>query len=51
MKQETKLTRYLVPAILIALGIGFVIYGIFDEEALAVLHKATAICMECICIG
>lgn len=51
MKKENKLIRYLVPAVLILLGVGLVIYGATDGEALAVLKKATAICMECIGLG
>ena len=51
MKTESKLKRYLVPALLILLGLGFVIYGATDGEAAAVLKKAAAICMECIGLG
>lgn len=51
MKPESKLTRYLVPAILIAVGIGCIIWGITDGEAGQVLKKAAAICMECIGLG
>lgn len=51
MKQETKLTRYLIPALFLLVGIGCVIYGATDGEALTVLKKATAICMECIGLG
>ena len=38
---------------LIILGIAaaFIVVGIFREEVVTVLNKATAICMECIGIG
>ena len=51
MKNESKLKRYLIPAVLIAVGIGCVIWGVFDGEAGQVLKKAAAICMECIGLG
>ena len=51
MKDRTNLTRYLIPALILLVGIGFVIYGVTDGEALSVLRKAVAICMECIGIG
>lgn len=51
MKDRSKLTRYLVPALVILVGVGFVVYGVTDGEALSVLRKAVAICMECIGIG
>ena len=38
---------------LIFIGIAavFIVVGIFREEVITVIHKATAICMECIGIG
>ncbi|MBR3382509.1 MAG: hypothetical protein IKG85_05675 [Clostridia bacterium] len=46
-----KLKRYLIPALVLLIGVGFVIVGISDGEAGSVLRKAVAICMECIGIG
>lgn len=43
--------RYLIPALLLACAVGFIIYGIFDGEVNAVLSKATALCRECVGIG
>lgn len=51
MKTESKLLRYLIPALLIAVGLGCVIWGATDGEAGAVVKKATEICMECIGLG
>ncbi|MBR3298707.1 MAG: thioredoxin [Clostridia bacterium] len=34
-----------------AIGAGFLIYGIFDGEINAVLSKAVALCRECVGIG
>ncbi len=51
MKNESRISRFLVPAVLILIGIGFMIYGTVDGEAGAVLRKAVAICMECIGLG
>ena len=51
MKTESKLLRYLVPSVLLLVGVCFVIYGATDGEAGAVLRKAVAICMECIGLG
>ena len=36
---------------LAALGTACLLYGIFAGQALAVLHKAIRICLECIGIG
>ena len=46
-----KLLRYLIPAIVLLFGIGFMVYGVRDGEAMAVIKKAVAICMECIGLG
>lgn len=43
--------RYVVPAVIMAIGAGFLIYGIFDGEINAVLSKAVALCRECVGIG
>ncbi len=51
MKKESKFLRYGIPAIVLLVGIGFVIWGATDGEATAVLKKAVAICMECIGLG
>ena len=37
--------------IVLVLGIAFIVMGVFRGEADSVLHKAAAICMECIGIG
>ena len=51
MEKSSKLTRYLVPAIVLVAGVGFVLLGIFRNESAAVLKKAINICMECIGLG
>lgn len=51
MDNKAKLTRYLVPAVVLLIGIGFMIYGATDGEAAAVIKKAINICMECIGLG
>ena len=51
MKTESKALRYIVPAALLLVGVCFVVYGITDGEAAAVIKKAIAICMECIGLG
>ena len=51
MKKSSKIGRYLVPALIILVGVCFIVYGATDGEAIAVLKKAIAICMECIGIG
>ena len=51
MKKELKVSRYIIPAAIIVCGVAFLIIGIADKEVLAVLRKATAICMECIGLG
>lgn len=43
--------RYIVPAVIMAIGAGFLIYGIFDGEINAVFSKAIALCRECVGIG
>lgn len=47
----SKVKRYIVPIGLLVIAVGFVVYGIFDDEVNLVLHKAAAICMECIGFG
>lgn len=49
--RDPKPLRYLVPAMLIACGLAFVVIGILDKEILTVFKKAAAICTECIGIG
>ena len=51
MKNNPRLLRYLIPAAVIVVGVGFVIYGISEGEAGAVVRKAINICMECIGLG
>jgi len=51
MEKKAKLSRYLVPALVMLVGIGFIIYGATDGEAAAVVKKAINICMECIGLG
>ena len=51
MEKNARLTRWLVPAIVLLVGVGFVIYGITEGEAGAVVKKAINICMECIGLG
>ena len=36
---------------LAVIGTGFLLYGVFSGQALAVLHKAIRVCLECIGIG
>lgn len=43
--------RYIVPAVIMALGAGFLIYGIIDGEINTVFSKAVALCRECVGIG
>ncbi len=47
----SRFLRYAIPALLLIVGAGFVVYGITDGEAGLVLKKAIAICMECIGLG
>ncbi|MBQ1817905.1 MAG: hypothetical protein II124_04655 [Clostridia bacterium] len=51
MQKQSVFTRYIIPLLLLLVGVGFVVYGVTDGEAGAVLRKAVAICMECIGIG
>lgn len=37
--------------VLLGLAIAFIVIGVFREEVVTVINKATAICMECIGIG
>ena len=43
--------RYIVPAVIMAIGAGFLVYGIIDGEINAVFSKAIALCRECVGIG
>lgn len=43
--------RWIVPSCLLLIGFAMIMLGIFREEPLAVLEKATRICLECIGIG
>ena len=51
MKKESRIRRFLLPVVLMLIGISFVLFGVIDGEAGSVLRKAVAICMECIGIG
>lgn len=51
MNTGSKLSRYLVPVLILLVGACFMVYGATDGEALAVFKKAAAICMECIGLG
>ena len=51
MNTGSKIKRYLLPSILILIGIGFIVFGVTDGEAAAVLKKAVTICLECIGLG
>jgi hypothetical protein len=51
MKKESILLRYIIPVLLLLVGVAFVVLGAGEGEAGAVLRKAVAICMECIGIG
>ena len=42
MNTESKFSRWLVPAIILIVGVCFMIYGATDGEALAVFKKAAA---------
>lgn len=48
---KNKLLRYIVPGVVLLIGVAFMIYGATDGEAAAVLKKAINICMECIGLG
>ena len=37
--------------IVLGIAISFILIGIFRDEVVTVVNKATAICMECIGIG
>jgi hypothetical protein len=46
-----KTARRALPAVLLALGAGFLALGLFGGEAAVVLSRAANICLECIGIG
>ncbi len=47
----TEKHRRITALVVLALGLGLLIAGIFRGEAETVFNKATHICMECIGIG
>ena len=51
MNERPAVSRYIIPAAVLMIGILFFVYGITDGEAGAVLKKAINICMECIGLG
>ena len=51
MEKNGKLIRYLVPAAVLLVGVGFMIVGATNGQAATVLKKAVNICMECIGLG
>lgn len=46
-----KTARRALPAVLLALGAGFIVLGLLGGEATVVLSRAANICLECIGIG
>lgn len=46
-----KAARRVIPAVLLALGAGFLMLGILGGEVAVVLSRAANICLECIGIG
>ena len=46
-----KTAKRALPFVLLALGAGFLVLGIFDGEVAVVLSRAANICLECIGIG
>ncbi len=46
-----KAHRRIIPSLLLALGAGFLVIGLFGGEAAVVLSRAANICLECIGIG
>jgi len=51
MKATRTNRKYLIPLIILMLGLASVIFGIVQGEAYTVLKKATMICLECIGLG
>ena len=51
MQNAKKRGRYWIPMTVFAVGIAFVVLGIYRDEVSIVLAKAVAICQECIGIG
>lgn len=43
--------RYIIPAIVTLVAIGFIAMGVVEGENKKVANKANAICLECIGIG
>ena len=48
---ENKKRAWVMPVVLIAIGIAFLLVGIYNGEMTEVFKKATVICLECIGIG
>ena len=46
-----KTAKRVLPFVLLALGAGFLVLGIFDGEVAVVFSRAANICLECIGIG
>lgn len=46
-----KTAKRALPFALLALGVGFLVLGLFGGEAAVVLSRAANICLECIGIG
>ena len=51
MTMKSKVLRILIPAVLLALGIALMVFGIVRGEAFTVFQKAVRICLECIGVG
>ncbi len=48
---KTMLRGGWLPALLMALGAGLIVLGVWRGETVAVLRKAIRICLECVGIG
>lgn len=46
-----KAAKRVLPVLLLVLGAGFLVLGLFGGEAAVVLSRAANICLECIGIG
>ena len=44
-------SRFVLPAILMAVGAAMIVLGVLSGELTAILNKAIRICLECIGIG
>ena len=47
----SKPARYILPSAILALGVVLAALGIWRGEAVEVMQKAVAVCLECIGIG